>query len=187
MAKSRYVSFNFPISAYHPDALQAIAADEGEKALRREYTRLRDIAQKRLMRLEQSEFAGTQIVRYNKDRFKPLREIKSTSELSHLLGDVARFLVSQKSTVTGQKEYVRRSVESMRESGLAGITAENFTAVTESLEWLKSFHEFDPSEFISMMSAYSEAGIPVGEVLVRVREVYDRWIKTHDPEAFWDE
>lgn len=186
MARSKYVSFSFPISAYHPDALQAIAADEGEKALRREYTRLRDIAQKRLMRLEQSEFAGTQIVRYNRDRFKPLREVSSRSELSHLLSDVARFLVSQKSTVSGQREYVRRSVESMREGGLTAVNEKNFMAITESMDWLSSFHEFDPSEFVHMMNAYAEAGVPVNDVLVRVWDVYDNWIRTHKPSTFWE-
>ena len=50
---ARYTKFTFPISSYQPQALQ-----EGfsEKELRREYSRLRSVARKRLER-----FAGTAI------------------------------------------------------------------------------------------------------------------------------
>ena len=44
---AKYVKFTFPISAYHPDALQN---EYTERELRKEYARLRDIAQKRLKR-----------------------------------------------------------------------------------------------------------------------------------------
>ena len=84
-----YTNFKFPISAYFPQALQ-----EGytEKELRKEYSRLRDVAQKSLKRMGQSEFRVTQTYLRNKDLYKPLKEIKSKTELVDLLSSVAQML-----------------------------------------------------------------------------------------------
>ena len=185
---SKYVNFTFPISAYHPDALQN-EYTEGE--LRKEYTRLRDIAQKRLKRLEASEFANTKTVRYNKDRFIPLREISGTGELTHLLSDLARFLTASRSTVSGQKSYRKKSVESLQEAGLTAVTEKNFLHFTDVMDWASAFKEYDPSELMRMLNAYSAAGWDMNIVWAHLDKLYGQWIQTHEvltevPED-WDE
>ena len=183
---TKYVKFKFPISAYQPDALRA---GYSERELRAEYSRLRDVAEKRLKRLESSEFAESQTVRYNKGRFKTLADISSTGELTHLMTDLARFLTAELSTVTGQRSYRRKSVESLREGGLTGVTTKNFGQVTRVLDWASGFKEYDPSELMRMLSAYAEAGISVQEVYNNLRELYEQWIQTHEviPREDWDE
>lgn len=183
---SKYIKFSFPISAYQPDALQS---GYTVKELRREYSRLRDVAQKRLGRLERSEFAGSKTVKYNQGRFKKLSEITSTGEMTHLLSDITRFLTAELSTVTGQRSYRRKSVESLREGGLTGVTTKNFGQVTRILDWASGFKEYDPSELMRMLSAYAEAGISLQEVYNNLRELYDQWIHTHEvvPREDWDE
>ena len=183
----KYVQFAFPISAYHPESLQ-----EGytERELRREYARLRDVAQKRLKRLGASEFSDTQAYQYNKERFIPTREISGMDELSHLLSDISRFLTASLSTVTGQKEYRRKSVESLNENGLKGINEGNFRKMTNMLEWASAFKEYDPSELVRMINAYAAAGVDLDLVLRHLEVLYDDWIATHTvreiPED-WDE
>lgn len=185
---AKYVNFTFPISAYHPDALQQ---EYSEKELRKEYARLRDIAQKRLKRLELSEFRDSQTVRYNKDRFIPTREISGIGELTHLLTDIARFLTASRSTVSGMKEYRKRSVENLHESGLTGITEKNFNRMTQILDWAEAFKEYDPSELVRMMNAAAEAGIDFNTVLENLAELYEEWIHTGSLDSFmedaWDE
>lgn len=135
MAINRYVKFAFPISAYQPDALQNGYA---EKELRAEYSRLRSIAQKRLKTLEQSEFAASQTVRYNKGRYKKLSDIESTSELSHLLGDLARFLTAQRGTVSGLRQERERAMETWREQyGVDFVQPEEWVDYSDFLEYLK--------------------------------------------------
>ena len=185
---AKYVNFTFPISAYHPDALQN---EYTERELRKEYARLRDIAQKRLKRLEASEFANSQTVLYNKDLFISTREISGTGELTHLLSDIARFLTASRSTVSGMKAYRKKSVESLREGGLTGITEKNFNQMTRVLDWAKDFKEYDPSELVRMMNAAAEAGIDFNTVLENLAELYEEWIHTGSLDSFmedaWDE
>ena len=184
---AKYVKFTFPISAYHPDALQN---EYTERELRKEYARLRDIAQKRLKRLEASEFANSQTVLYNKDRFIPTREISGTGELTHLLSDIARFLTASRSTVSGMKAYRKKSVESLREGGLTGITEKNFNQMTRVLDWAEAFKEYDPSELVHMMNAAAEAGMDLNDVLANLAERYEEWTSTGSLDGFledWDE
>lgn len=184
----KYVQFSFPISAYHPDALQS---GYTEKELRKEYSRLRDVAQKRLKRLEASEFSETQTVRYNKDRFIPTRKIKSTGDLTHLLGDLARFLTASLSTVTGMKEYRKKSVESLQEGGLKAINESNFTQMTQILDWAAAFKEYDPSELVQMINKALESGLSKDDILVNLEYLYDEWHSTGSIEVWlgenWDE
>lgn len=139
MAVNRYVKFAFPISAYQPDALQN---GYTEKELRAEYSRLRSIAQKRLKTLEQSEFAASQTVRYNRGRYKTLSDIESTSELSHLLGDLARFLTAQRGTVSGLRLERERAMETWREQyGVDFVKPEEWLDYTDFMNYLKDAGE----------------------------------------------
>ena len=183
---SKYVKFSFPISAYQPDALKNAYS---EKQLRQEYSRLRDVAQKRLARLEASEFAGSKTVQYNKGRFIPTRAVSGKAELAHLLSDITGFLTAELSTVSGQKAYRRKSVESLREGGLTGITEKNFKQITAILDWAAAFREYDPSELMRMFSAYAEEGITPAKVFENLEALYNQWMQDHEPipEEKWDE
>lgn len=133
----KYVKFSFPISAYQPDALRS---GYTERELRREYSRLRDVAQKRLGRLQASEFAGSQTVKYNVGRFKKLKDIESQSELTHLLGDLARFLTATRGSVAGMREAQRKSIETLQEGGLGWINEKNFSQFADYMDWLHDFY-----------------------------------------------
>lgn len=88
------------------DAFQAMQ-NKSVADLRREYSALRDIAQKRVGRLK-SEFSGTQLYRDYVNRFPLLREIGKTDQknLAEALADVSRFLQMPESTITGyRKKY----------------------------------------------------------------------------------
>ena len=180
----KYVQFAFPISAYHPETLQ-----EGytERELQREYRRLRDVAQKRLKRLGASEFRDTAAFRYNEGRFIPTREISDTDELS----DISKFLTASTSTVTGQKEYRRKSVESLQEGGLKSINEGNFKQMTDVLQWASAFKEYDPSALVRMMNEAIEKGLDLDEVLYNLSDMYDAWTNTGSLDAYingeWDE
>lgn len=104
---SRYTKFTFPISAYQPQALQ-----EGysEKELRREYSRLRSVARKRLERFAGTEWEDTNVYRYNKGRYKPVAQVTSKTELACLLSEVAHFLTAEGGSVSGQKSIREKAI-----------------------------------------------------------------------------
>lgn len=131
------IKLSFSAAEYNPQGLaRRMAQDMG--AVRREYGRLRDIAQKRLARLGASEYAESSAYTYNKDRFIGLREVKTPAQLAHLLVDVTRFLSARSSTVSGQRGIERDIVSSLQSDGYDFITTGNLRQFGEFMEWYRS-------------------------------------------------
>lgn len=150
--KPKMIELNFPIFDYNPQKLQKYNMRE----LRKEYTRLRNAAEKRLKRLMQSEFYDTQAVAYNAGLYLPLKAIQSESELRHLLSDVARFLISEQGSVTGQREIMKRNVQIWRdEKGYDFINEGNIRAWVEFLDYVDAV-EGHVYEVSSMADAFEE-------------------------------
>lgn len=105
---ARRAKLTFPESSYYPDILQT---NYSEKQLRDEYTRLRDIAQKRIKRLGKSEYAGSATYQKWKEGVPKLRDLKNTSDIAHGLSELASFIGSKYSSVSGQKELKRSQAE----------------------------------------------------------------------------
>lgn len=100
--------------------------------LRKEYTRLRDIAQKRLKRIAQDKRARTSdIYKEFKGGFPKLRDITSKKELGQALADVSRFVRSKGSTVGGAKEIFKRRLQ------IAGIREEDVRNEYSIDEWME--------------------------------------------------
>lgn len=136
---ARYTKFSFPISAYQPQALQ-----EGfsEKELRKEYSRLRSVARKRLERFAGSEFEDSTVYRYNKGKYIPVAQVKSKAELSRLLTDVARFLTAAGGSVSGQKEHRDKFIATWNDKGYSWVNIKNYKAFARFLEFAKDFVGF---------------------------------------------
>lgn len=133
---ARYTKFTFPISAYQPQALQ-----EGysEKELRREYSRLRSVARKRLERFQGSEFEDSNVYRYNKGKYVPLSQVSNKGELVHLLSDVARFLTAEAGSVTGQRAIRDKAIATWNDKGYTWLNKSNYAAFARFLEFSREF------------------------------------------------
>lgn len=141
-----------PVYDYNPQSLQKYSI----KQLRKEYSRLRTIANKRIDRLLQSEFADTQAAAYNAGRYVPLKGVNTESELRHLLSDVARFITSEQSTITGQRDIIDRNVQIwQQEKGYEFINEGNVRAWTEFLEYIQAVEGY-VYELESMADAFQE-------------------------------
>ncbi len=114
---------------YSPSDLRGIA----EKDLRKEYTELRDIAQKRLKRLLKED-PDNKTIAYHPEGFKKLADIKSESELRLALSDISRFINTPSSTIAGQKK-----INTAREKVL---TDNDFLTGKESKEEKKALMKF---------------------------------------------
>lgn len=127
-------------SLYTPyGAKDAVSSNKiTEKELRTEYSRLRSIARKRLERFEGTEWTTTQIYKYNKQGFKPLKDIKSDSELRYLLADVARFITSDRSSVSGLEKERKRAIQTFQEHGYDFVTKKNFRQFTDFMEYVRT-------------------------------------------------
>ena len=128
----------FDVWEYNPQGLRKY----DEKILRKEYRRLRDIAQKRLKRLGATEFVESEAYRLNRDAFAETRNIKNLSDLRRGLTQLARFVMAEGSTITGQKSIRARGIEEWRSKGYEFINESNWFAWVRFLEYVKSHEQF---------------------------------------------
>lgn len=90
------------------------------KQIRREYSKLRSTANKRLQRLQE---AGLGV--HGSFRFPKIAG-RSNEQLEADLADVSRFLRDERTTVTGERKFVKGELEMLHEKGYEFVNRENF-------------------------------------------------------------
>lgn len=174
---ARYTKFFFPISAYQPQALQ-----EGysEKELRREYSRLRSVARKRLERFEGSEFEDSNVYLYNKGKYVPLSQVSNKGELVHLLSDVARFLTAEAGSVTGERAIRDKAIATWHDKGYGWINKSNYAAFARFLEFSREFVGQPYMEKAAeLFRRAGDQGVPVEQI----RSNFEWYWKNFDPDS----
>lgn len=119
---------------YTPSNLKAMLDNGKEKEVRKEYTRLRDIAQKRIKRLKAAGYTNTDVYQKNYAHYPKLKDIKSKSELAQRLSDLSRFVASSRSTVSGIKDARSQSLKTLHEHGFTFVTQENYGDFAQFME-----------------------------------------------------
>lgn len=120
---------------YSPQELRKMSDSE----LRKLYSRLRSIANKRIDRLKKAGFESSREVSYNDGVYIRLAEVESRRELVVLTSQVSKFLHAKRSTVTGQRESIRRSVATWNRKGV-NVNASNYSKFVDLLTTLKSVY-----------------------------------------------
>jgi hypothetical protein len=110
---------------YIPTKIKA-EIQENRAAVRKEYTRLRDISQKRLKRLKAAGLDDTQAYLKNYKHYPKLKDIKSDAELASRLSDLSRFITAKASTVSGQKDIMKKSLTTLHDNGYKFVNEGNF-------------------------------------------------------------
>lgn len=133
-AKAR-ATLKYSPELYTPYALESWP----DSQMRKEYTRLRDIAQKRLKRLAQDPISGTSdVYKEFAGGFPTIKTMRGDRKaLEQALADVARFVRSKESTVGGARESFKARL------GAGGIDADDvpedqYTALSEWWEIVKA-------------------------------------------------
>ena len=102
--------------------------------VRKEYSRLRAIAVKRLSRLSKAGFGESSAYKYNATNTKKLSEM-TERQVPLALSQLARFIHNPLSTVTGQKELRTQKIKKLQSQGY-DVTEENFQNFTDFMELL---------------------------------------------------
>lgn len=177
----RKASLRYDFNWYTPSNLKAML--EGSKDLnrevRKEYSKLRDIARKRLQRLEAAGYTETEAYRRNVNHYPKLKDIKTKSELAQRLSDLSRFIASSQSTVSGIKEREQKVLERLHEN--------QYNFVNESN--LKDFGEFMEAFRDQMLDMEYDSGdaAEVYSIVVKhkvdpekVKEDFEYWLEHID-------
>ena len=148
--KSESVFGGLDPAIYQPGLSRGIFT---EKEARREYSRLRRVANRRLERLERAGYGNSAVMRRYGQGFESMRGT-SEAAIRERLGDVAAFLERKTSSVTGQRAAVRSFVETMQERGYGFITTKNAAQFGRFMEAAKKHYgnakAFDSEQIIDM-------------------------------------
>ena len=145
--------FSWAPETYNIQALESIfrlSNKDDMSAIKAEYTRLRDIAQKRLKRLAESEFKNRKVVTSNVTRlyddkgnlinqylgFPKIRDIHP-ADIPAAMAQLAKFLGAKGSTVSGQRSRRDYLIQKFQEDGL-NITVKTYDKFMEMLDIMRT-------------------------------------------------
>ena len=112
----------------------ALHDPESLKQLRSEYTRMRDVAEKRLKRLGES-FGDSKAYREHAQGFSKLSEV-DPRDFPKAFSEVAKILKAKASSASGQREIRRKTIETWQEQGL-NLNQKNYDKAIRILEELR--------------------------------------------------
>lgn len=108
---------------------------ENASAMRKEYTRMRDIAQKRLQRLRGSEFSSSKALREHPEGFVKLKDIDAR-DLPKAFSELSKFVGAKGSSVSGQKQIREKTIRTWQEQGL-NLNQRNYDKTIKILEEMR--------------------------------------------------
>lgn len=147
-----------------------------QSEMRKEYSRLRSIANKRLERFKNTEWEDTNVYRYNKDRYVKLADVDNDVQLRFLLSDVSRFLSSKTGSITGLKEQRKAAINSLYESGYTFVNEKNFNKFTEFMEYSRIYFQnrlYDSERVANLFEQLQNVNITGDEMLKTFRKWYE--------------
>ena len=103
-------------------------------AMRAEYTRMRDAAQKRLHRLEKA-FPESKAVQQHPQGFRKLKDL-DPRDLPKAMAELKKFMTAKGSTVTGQKQIKQKTIDTWQKQGLK-LTPQNYEMAIKILEEMR--------------------------------------------------
>ena len=177
MARIPRVKLSYPQEYYMPELLrQGILTPEQMKA---EYTRLRNVANKRLLRMQDTRFENYQSFQQNVGKFIPVSQISSERELIYRLSEVERFISAKTSTISGIRDIERRTLESLQDAGYTFVNAKNLAAFGEFMTEYRAQHLneiYDSDEAYKLFVETQKRGIG----LSKIRGDFEFWMEQRD-------
>ena len=152
MARKKQATLKYAWYEYTPEALQSGVLSE--KEIRDEYRRLRNIANKRIVRLEKAGYGETQAYLRNAGAYKSASNY-TMEELYYKLYQVSKFVAAKSSTVSGMRRIEKEAIEALKEKGLERIN--NLQEFGDFMSWART--RYKNSDFDSERAAevYNEA------------------------------
>ena len=131
---AKRASLSYEPEFYSPSNIRTYIKENGVGDIRKEYTRLRDISQKRLKRMGSTMWARTQTYKRNVNHYPLLKDIKSEAELASRLSDLSRFISRKTGTVSGMETQMKKALKTLHEKQYNFVTRENYLDFGEFME-----------------------------------------------------
>lgn len=181
---------------YHYEAFKS--GNVSREELRKEYSRLRQVANRRLARMEGTKYERSQTYRRNAGKYTTLEEIEREA-LAHArnikpeaaqkytdmhvakkLDELYRFLTAKSGSIRGMQAIENNMIETFRERGLDFINKSNIQQFGEYMDYLRTVHGgrmFDSERAADVFGTAVRKGINPEEIA----EDFEYW-KAHEAE-----
>lgn len=125
--------FGYDESYYSVQGASALQRDDFS-AMKKEYTRMRDVAQKRIKRLGK-EMPTSKAYQRNAEGFKKIKDI-DPRDFAKAFSELAKFVRAKGSTVTGQRDIRRKTIKTWQEQGV-NLNERNYDKAIKILEEMR--------------------------------------------------
>ena len=149
---------------YTVQALESMTKAE-IKAMRAEYTRMRDIAQKRIKRLGESRFSSSKAFQNYQYGFPKLKDIPK-GHFAEAFNLLAKYVSVKSTTVSGQREQMKRTIATWNEMGIP-LSEKNYKQVFDILKALRKQKKIYDSEKVvdAAMALMARKDIKISKLL----------------------
>lgn len=138
-------------ASYNPVGLRAYSTEQ----LRTEYAALRPEAMARLESLGKSKYGRrSKTFKENRGQFPTVKQIGNDRRaLERKLQEIARFVTSKRSTAAGQRDILRKQVESLHKNpGYDWVNMSNAVDFYDFLDWLDA--QGEKNLFYELLKSY---------------------------------
>ena len=116
------------------ETMARVGTKDDMATMRAEYTRMRDVAQKRIKRLGQ-QFPESKAYQSHSKGFPKLKEL-DPRDFAKAFSELAKFVRAKGSTVTGQKEIKNKTIKTWQDQGL-NLNQKNYDKTIKILEEMR--------------------------------------------------
>ena len=116
------------------ETMERVGTKDDMSAMRAEYTRMRDVAQKRIKRLGK-QFPESEAYQSHKQGFAKLKDL-DPRDFPKAFAELAKFVKAKGSTVTGQKQIKEKTIKTWQDQGL-NLTSKNYDKTIKILEEMR--------------------------------------------------
>ena len=116
------------------ETMARVGTKDDMATMRAEYTRMRDVAQKRIKRLGQ-QFPESKAYQSHAKGFPKLKEL-DPRDFAKAFSELAKFVRAKGSTVTGQKEIKNKTIKTWQDQGL-NLNQKNYDKTIKILEEMR--------------------------------------------------
>ena len=116
------------------ETMARVGTKDDMATMRAEYTRMRDVAQKRIKRLGK-QFPESKAYQSHAKGFPKLKEL-DPRDFAKAFAELAKFVRAKGSTVTGQKEIKNKTIKTWQDQGL-NLNQKNYDKTIKILEEMR--------------------------------------------------
>ena len=116
------------------ETMARVGTKDDMATMRAEYTRMRDVAQKRIKRLVK-QFPESKAYQSHKQGFAKLKDL-DPRDFPKAFAELAKFVKAKGSTVTGQKQIKEKTIKTWQDQGL-NLNSKNYDKTIKILEEMR--------------------------------------------------